>query len=1264
MAFQAFDNKRKSLLGSLTRRRRVIDDLVTAQVNVSQIELNYQRAEVDKIAKAHHEATNEMLITPENDGEVADRLQTNIDRFAESYDEIQAIFNRFEENLEPARIENPSSPQIENNVQRLHPSVIIEQNGNNDHLKKQVDMFADQLYDLMFPVKQEEAQGYPRDQLQALLNEINQAKTQLNDAFGKLILEVDSEEKDAIRERKREIQSNCLQTTALLYKLMEDKVNLRVTPSTTSSNVDFSTKLKLPPIEVPKFNGSPEEWIPFRDLYVTMIHENSQLSGSQKFRYLKTCVIDKLSPIKFLAETDVGYEDAWRNVIAFYDNKRKIIDSHFNSLLNAKKMTAENCDELQKLINDYSSNIEALQRLLSKEELFDALTAHLITQRLDVHTRDLLETENDEEVPLWSTVKKCLEKRRKTLSALLPSKIQSRPFQEPLKSKVHHATSSESFDAKCLLCCEKHRLMNCPQFKEMDVSQRFYIAKEKRLCFNCLSESHGSNKCTSSSRCRTCKQKHHTLLHFNKQGSANQSSNMQPEIEPFVPHVMNKRSHENYASSHTAVSMEAVREPVTSKNQTLLSTIAVYVYDDEGNMHLCRALLDSGSDSNFITMQCAKKLNLNLEDTCMSLTGINDKTSIIRFQTSTVISSHYGPFETSIKLSVMAKITGDLPTQPVDINLFKIPNGYVLADPKFHKAAPIDLLLNAEVFFESLLGEKFRLPEGPMLIHTKFGWIIGGEIKSSTEIQSVQSSSLLSCFSYSNSDDINQSLERFFESEDISSLKPTWTAEEKYCEEVFKLSTSRDETGRFVTFMPKKWVNKELGRNLSRATRQFYAQEARRQKDQVYNELYTEYMTDFIESGHMSEVKPQDCAYYLPHHGVVNMTSTSTKVRPVFDASSQSETGVALNDVLCVGPTIQPESIDIITRFREKKFVITGDISRMYRQIWIDPSQRKYLSLLWRPKSSEPIKHYQINVVAFGTSCASFIAIRVLQQIAEENVHRFPQASALICQQVYVDDLMFSVNSIEEGVKRRDEILLMLSEAGMQLCKMTANHPDLLHGLSSSAVGSTKNSSMIKALGILYDYQADEFSYQLKSPTENDNKLTKATVLAIIASIYDPIGWIGPVLVMAKLFMKKLWLNKLDWKDELPDNLKDEWIKFHENLPCVNAVKIHRQCLIDNVVAVELHGFCDASINAYGAVIYVRSYNQNGNIQISILCSKSRVAPKNQKTLARLELCAATLLSKLMSRYAAVLSVSINDVVLWSDSTIVLNWMTMVPSRL
>jgi hypothetical protein len=207
------------------------------------------------------------------------------------------------------------------------------------------------------------------------------------------------------------------------------------------------------------------------------------------------------------------------------------------------------------------------------------------------------------------------------------------------------------------------------------------------------------------------------------------------------------------------------------------------------------------------------------------------------------------------------------------------------------------------------------------------------------------------------------------------------------------------------------------------------------------------------------------------------------------ESSSITETGNALNQVLFFGPTVQPESIDIITQYREKKYVITGDVSKMYRQIWDHPSQRKFLPLLWRPSTNEAIKHHQINVVTFGTPCVPS-SNPVLKMIAEEHQNQVPESAEILSNTFYVDDKMFGINANEKGIKNREQLRYMLTKSVMKLAKMTANHPAILTELSMNCVEVSETSNFIKALGILYDVRADEFSCKMKPPKAASPELT------------------------------------------------------------------------------------------------------------------------------------------------------------------------------
>ncbi|XP_070508892.1 uncharacterized protein [Chironomus tepperi] len=173
-----------------------------------------------------------------------------------------------------------------------------------------------------------------------------------------------------------------------------------------------------------------------------------------------------------------------------------------------------------------------------------------------------------------------------------------------------------------------------------------------------------------------------------------------------------------------------------------------------------------------------------------------------------------------------------------------------------------------------------------------------------------------------------------------------------------------------------------------------------------------------------------------------------------------------------------------------------------------------------------------------------------------------------------------------------------------------------------------------------------------------------STVLSCIASIYDPIGWLGPIILKAKLFMKKLWMKKLDWKTVLPDDLCEEWKVFEKSLSLINQIKIDRQIMCDSPINIQLHGFCDASISAYGMILYLRSTHIDGSVTCRIITSKSRVAPQKQKTLARLELCAIQLLAKFAKRISNTLQIPSKDVYLWSDSLIALHWVKAEPAKL
>lgn len=157
-------------------------------------------------------------------------------------------------------------------------------------------------------------------------------------------------------------------------------------------------------------------------------------------------------------------------------------------------------------------------------------------------------------------------------------------------------------------------------------------------------------------------------------------------------------------------------------------------------------------------------------------------------------------------------------------------------------------------------------------------------------------------------------------------------------------------------------------------------------------------------------------------------------------------------------------------------------------------------------------------------------------------------------------------------------------------------------------------------------------------------------------------GLISPIIIVAKLLIQDLWKIKHNWDNPVPEELKNKWDEFRASLSSLDKINV-RRCVVspENCETLELHAFCDSSEKAYGGAVYVRHVRTDGTALVTLLCSKSRVSPLKTVSLPRLELCGALLLTELMSHVKQALmngQIEISQTVYWTDSTIVLAWLT------
>lgn len=271
----------------------------------------------------------------------------------------------------------------------------------------------------------------------------------------------------------------------------------------------------------------------------------------------------------------------------------------------------------------------------------------------------------------------------------------------------------------------------------------------------------------------------------------------------------------------------------------------------------------------------------------------------------------------------------------------------------------------------------------------------------------------------------------------------------------------------------------------------------------------------------------------------------------------------------------------------------------------------------------------------------------------------------IISQDFYVDDLISGADSIESVKNIYHKLQHTLEQYGLPLrkwCSSSSQFVDLIPNNQSDTnfVISMIDNSTVATLGLLWQPSTNKFLFSVGNWCP-PLKMTKRSLLSDIHSVFDPIGLVSPALIKGKIFIQQLWALKIRWDDVISDDLQHRWTKFYSSLKQLNQIVIPRRVIIDDTSNMQIHVFSDASQEAYGACAYIRSKTSDGDIEVRLYMSKSRVAPIKSSTIPRLELNGALLAAELAKDIREELTllhikVPSSSVFLWSDSSIVIAW--------
>ncbi|HBK82589.1 MAG TPA: hypothetical protein DDZ41_03185, partial [Flavobacterium sp.] len=539
------------------------------------------------------------------------------------------------------------------------------------------------------------------------------------------------------------------------------------------------------------------QWPTFFDFFQTTIHENPKITPVRKLQILHNVLggeaKERIRNIPFNAQ---GYEEAWNSLIERYDDKPSITTEIISTFMNMKSTTQGVAAELRRITDTADQVLRGLKIMGSDCEARDPWLIYIILSKVDTETKiDWARETVSNNFPKISELLNFLNKRCRSLERGAAINV-SKPHKLNVRS-FHVSSCTVKNSELCLHCKGNHFLSKCPTFKLLDASSRRSIAAKIGCCFNCLRKGHYNTQCKFQSSCQLCSRKHHSLLHLSSQESSSNSYLLSENTLPSSNSQQNNDNKNNFIHQNNVESTST--NVVTHVAQTmsmlvnvalvsLLPTAVAFVKNQSQDMLPVRILLDSGSQSSFITESCVQRLGLKRIKNSTVVNGLSGK--LVAKANGRVLLNIYERLEKTKIIEadalIIKTITSIIPTtniKIIDTNFF---NKFFLADPKFYQPGKKGILLGCDCFFKVLGSKRIERPNLPIAQESKFGWLMVGAV------QDIQSTTL----GFHVVHDVNENerlsavLKQFWELEAVpEESKPS--TEESLSETIFKNSTIR-----------------------------------------------------------------------------------------------------------------------------------------------------------------------------------------------------------------------------------------------------------------------------------------------------------------------------------------------------------------------------------------------------------------------------------------------------------------------------------------
>ena len=797
----------------------------------------------------------------------------------------------------------------------------------------------------------------------------------------------------------------------------------------------------------------------------------------------------------------------------------------------------------------------------------------------------------------------------------------------------------------CLYCStlskiHNHEIGECFLFKKLPFVKRKEFAYKNKICYYCMTVHGNPRNCPNKKKCPQCDHEHHQAMHNDKTNSSNEEqkpkevtthqTQIEGQIGKMSPHVL----------------------PVYLKHKITGKVMQVLMY------------LDGGTDKTIILRSVADSLGLQGEEEMVKLTTLNKSEMVPGIYTN---DFEIIAMDKSVKTDIKAVALNFQPSgryhEPAKVKRnYKHLAGIEFPTHQVTKEQGFSILLGRDHWHllattETRFGQK---AEQPIAIKYPLGWVLS--VPEDTN-------SAIGCYRV----EVERTGKSLPTKDPQTFLDKT---PESYIEEIAKTEFIGCETketqfspadertkARMIESMkvkdgsmlemeiPFNAMITELTNNYHEVKRRQAMFERKLIKENLH-QVYWSLIQKQLEKGFYTELKDKEPDIGKKHylfHFYVTKESLTTPKRIVHDAKAKIGCSISFNQAVETGPDFQNPLFDILVNFRIGDTAFVGDISSMYSMLHLPKNQWDLNRFLFRPPGESEFRIFCHNRWWFG--CAASPAAAQLAAIvtAENNKEKYPLGSKVVLNHRYMDDSCFSINGLESAIKALKETISIYNLIDMSTQKVLSNKKELMLSVPIEQRLQSYESGELpttKVLGYPWDPNTDLLSIPVTT-IEGIIPNTKRNLLIILASLFDPCGWLAPFLVLSRMLHQQTWLAGLDWDDPLPDHLQKEANRWFAQLSEIKDFKIRRQVLKEPIK--EIHIFADSSDLAYGCVAYAV-----GETDSYILVSKGRVHAIKPQSIPRKELIAAVLATKIGKSLKEIFPEI--PFFYWSDSQNVLAW--------